>query len=87
VTVNCNTQKASSFQIYMTGGTANITSNNDFYGVIYAPNTDVIIDGGSDLFGAVVGRTLTITGSGSAHYDESLGLDDVELPMRSALVQ
>lgn len=85
--VNVNTGIASNFQVYMTGGTADITSNNDLYGVIYAPNTDVIIDGDSDLFGAVVGKTLTLTGGGHAHYDEALELDGVSLPARSALVQ
>jgi len=87
VTVNCNTMRADNFQIYMTGGAANITSNNAMYGVIYAPNTNVTLDGDSDLFGAVVGKTLTVTGSGHGHYDESLGLGDVKLPMRSALVE
>ena len=47
----------------------------------------VTVDGGSDLFGAIVGKTLTVTGSGHAHYDEALELDEVELPTRSALVQ
>jgi hypothetical protein len=46
----------------------------------------VTIDGSSDLYGAVVGKTLTITGSGIAHYDEALNLDEVELPSRTALV-
>jgi hypothetical protein len=87
VTVNMNSAIASNLQIYMTGGTANITSNNDFYGVIYAPNTDVTVDGASDLFGAIVGKTLTLTGTGHGHYDEALELDEVELPTRSALVQ
>lgn len=87
VNVNINTQRANAFQVYMTGGTANITSNNDFYGVIYGPNTDVTVDGDSDMFGAIVGKTLTITGSGFAHYDEALELDGVNLPMRSALVE
>jgi hypothetical protein len=86
VTVNVNSKTASSFQIYMTGGTANVTSNNDFYGVIYGPNTAVTIDGASDLFGAIVGKTLTISGTGFAHYDEALGLLDDAFPMRSALV-
>ena len=87
VTVNVNSGIAKNLQVYMTGGTANITSYNDFYGVIYGPNTDMTLDGNADLFGAVVGKTLTVTGSGHAHYDEALGLDDVELPMRSALVE
>ena len=73
-------------KFFMTGGTATITSYDDFYGVIYAPNTAVTIDGNSDFFGAVVGKTLTITGSGAGHYDESLGMDEVEFPPRTALV-
>jgi hypothetical protein len=43
------------------------------YAIIHAPATDVILSGGAQLFGAVVGRTLTVTGSGSAiHGDVSL---------------
>ena len=43
------------------------------YATIYAPETDVILSGGAQLFGAVVGHTLTVTGSGSAiHADISL---------------
>ncbi len=85
-TVNNNTLVPSNLQFYMTGGTANITSNNNFYGVIYAPNTDINLDGAADLYGVVVGKTLTMTGSGQAFYDESLDLIDVELSTRTALV-
>jgi hypothetical protein len=84
--VNNNTQIPANLKILMTGGTANVTSNNGFHGVIYAPQTAVTVDGDSDLYGAVVGRTLTITGSGSIHYDEALGLGEVSLPGRVALV-
>ncbi len=84
--VNTNTEVPSNLQILMTGGTAAVTSNNDFYGVIYAPNTAVTIDGDSDIYGAVVGKTLTITGTGSGHYDEALHIENVELPTRTALV-
>ena len=80
------TKTPSNMKFLMTGGTANVTSENDFYGVIYAPNTAVTIDGNSDLFGAVVGKTLTITGSGVGHYDESLNLEELEFPRRTALV-
>ena len=86
VIVNNSTQRPANLKFLMTGGTALVTSGNEFHGVIYAPNTSVTIDGGSDLFGAVVGRTLTITGSGEAHYDESLNLGEIEFPRRTVLV-
>lgn len=84
--VNNNTQIAGNLEIYMTGGTAEVTSDNPFYGVIYAPNTDVRIAGSADYFGAIVGKTLTATGSGMAHYDESLDLEHVDPPTRTTLV-
>jgi hypothetical protein len=84
--VNNNTQIPSNLKFLMTQGTANVTSNNDFHGVIYGPNTNIRLDGDSDLFGVVVGKTLTATGSGAAHYDESLDLDEVDFPRRTALV-
>jgi len=80
------TQKPANMKFLMTGGTAAVTSEDDFYGLIYAPNTPVRIDGNSEYYGAVVGKTLTLTGSGRAHYDESLNLDDIEFPRRTALV-
>lgn len=84
--VNNNSQVPSNLKIFMTGGTATVTSNNPFHGVIYGPNTAVTIDGDSDLYGAVVGKTLTLTGSGAGHYDESLDLEEIEFPRRTALV-
>ena len=86
VTVSNSEQAPANLRILMTGGTAEVTSGNDFYGVIYAPNTAVTIDGSSDLYGAVVGKTLTMTGSGAGHYDESLNLEEVEFPRRTTLV-
>jgi hypothetical protein len=40
--------------------------------VIYAPNTGVTISGSSPLFGTVAGKTVTISLSGSLHYDTQL---------------
>jgi len=42
---------------------------------VYAPACDVNIAGGSDLFGAVVGRTIDARGA-MFHYDESLGYEE-----------
>jgi Flp pilus assembly protein TadG len=78
--------RAESLQILSTGGDVVINSCNDFYGVIYAPQSSVILNGDADLYGAVVGRTLMVNGSGLAHYDESLDLDYLEVPPRTMLV-
>lgn len=81
-------QVPGNLQIYMTGGTAKVTSGVDFYGAIYAPNTAVTVSGSADLFGAVVGKTLTFTGTGDVHFDEDLEWENqAELPPRTALVQ
>jgi len=84
--VNNNTQLAKNLQINVTGDIVDVTSDNPFYGVIYAPQSRVTVNGNADLFGAIVGQTLKINGSGGAHYDESLNLDYVEVPRRSMLV-
>jgi hypothetical protein len=82
-----STQIPNNLQILMTGSTGRVTAKVDFYGVIYAPNTDVTIDGSANWFGATVGKTLTATGSGEIHYDESLDLGEVGLPTRLCLVE
>ena len=84
--VNNNTQLAENLQILSTGGTFDITSDNDFYGVIYAPQSRVTLNGDADLFGAIVGNTLKMNGSGTGHYDETLDLDYLEVPPRTMLV-
>jgi hypothetical protein len=40
---------------------------------IFAPRTNVMLGGGVQLFGAVLGKTLTFSGVGGAiHYDLQL---------------
>ena len=84
--VNNNTQLARNLQILSTGGTIDVSSNTPFYGVIYAPQSRVTLDGDADLFGAVVGQTLKVIGNFGAHYDESLDLADLGVPPRTMLV-
>jgi len=43
-----------------------------FSGIVYAPNANITIKGGSSLYGAVVGKSAILKDSGSVHYDESL---------------
>ena len=80
------TMLASNLEFYMTGGAANITSDTTFYGVIYAPNTEVTVNANGDFYGAIVGKTLSFSGGGLAHYDESLELDQVDPPTRTTIV-
>lgn len=84
--INNNTQLASQLRINMTGGNAKINSHNVFYGVIYAPNTDITFNGTADYFGAIVGRTLKITGDATGHYDESLDINLGAYAIRVMLV-
>jgi hypothetical protein len=49
-----------------------ISGNAAFYGGIYAPNADIALNAG-EVFGALVGRTVTLNGVNSAvHYDTAL---------------
>ncbi|HLS27912.1 MAG TPA: collagen-binding domain-containing protein [Opitutales bacterium] len=41
-------------------------------GLIYAPNADLIVPGNTKIYGSVVANNITMSGSGSLHYDESL---------------
>ncbi len=43
-----------------------------YSGLIYAPNADITLPGGTNIYGSVVANSLTLQGSGSFHYDESL---------------
>ncbi len=49
-----------------------ISGNGAFYGGIYAPNANIVLNAG-DVFGALVGKTVTLNGANSAvHYDTAL---------------
>jgi hypothetical protein len=39
---------------------------------LYAPDSDVTISGGGEIFGAVIGKTVTDTGGSEIHYDKAL---------------
>lgn len=59
-----------------------------FYGTIYAPQSAVEIAGGSQFFGAVIGDTVFLKGSGNTtrfHYD--IALRDMAIESGGATVQ
>jgi len=43
-----------------------------YYGVVYAPLSDITISGGGNLYGAVIGSTITNSGGTLIHYDRAL---------------
>jgi len=63
----------SNFQIIY-GGTALIkmTGGSGASQVIYAPNSDVSIGGGGEVFGAIIGKTVANGGGSAIHYDRQL---------------
>lgn len=53
------------------GKSVDFGGNYAFNGSIVAPNAEVRMKGTADLFGALIGRTLSLGGSGVIHVDES----------------
>ena len=47
-------------------------NSSDFYGVIYAPSADVIMNNSANLYGAIVARNFQQMNSGDFNYDASL---------------
>jgi hypothetical protein len=49
-----------------------ISGNGSLSATVYAPNADVSIVGNGAVYGAMVGKTVQVTGNAQFHYDESL---------------
>jgi len=39
---------------------------------VYAPQTAITLNGGAPLYGALLGKTLTMSGKTTVHYDVQL---------------
>jgi hypothetical protein len=50
----------------------NVKGNSYLSAVINAPNGDVFINGTADTYGAILGNSVRLVGSGNFHADESL---------------
>ncbi len=50
-----------------------LTGSSDAYMGIFAPNRNITISGGGDLYGALIGKTLDQSGGSQIHYDSALG--------------
>ena len=73
-TINNLTQEAKKLQIYCLDSCENMVFKNssDFYGAIYAPNAEVIMNNSANLYGAVVAKGFEQRNSGTFNYDASL---------------
>ena len=63
------------FQLFVVNSSAiSLTGQADFYAQVYAPLSDVTQGGQADIYGTIVGNTLTCGGTwkGGAHADESI---------------
>jgi len=49
-----------------------VRNDGDFYGVIYAPNVDLIIDAKGAIYGAIAARSCDLRNSSMLHYDMNL---------------
>ena len=78
---NPNTQPRTC-RIFGTGAAQaiQVAGNGDLKTVIYAPNAEVSLNGNGNIMGAVVGRSVTITGNARFHYDESLARGGEDTP-------
>jgi Tfp pilus assembly protein PilX len=50
-----------------------LSGGSGAYFSVYAPNHAVTVSGSGDLWGSVIGKTVTASGGSKFHYDEALG--------------
>lgn len=77
----------SNFRLEVVGsGDVMLSGTSAIYGVVYAPDADVVVKGTNDFYGGIVGKTFIGSGTGDIHYDESIKWE-VWQPYRVALVK
>ncbi len=67
--------QADTLEIYATGQDAqyfDIKAKSDFTGLIYAPNADVDLYAGGDVFGSIIAENFDFKQGGNFYYDEAL---------------
>jgi len=63
--------------IYGTAGCTSVafSGRSDLHGALYAPKAVATISGNSSIYGSVIAASVTMSGGGAVHYDESLQRD------------
>lgn len=76
-----NSGKPENLQIFFPGsGSISMGGGSQFRGVIYAPQADLTLNGGAQIYGAIIGKSVNFNGggnSGALHYDTAL--DQIQL--------
>ncbi|MBI2267446.1 MAG: pilus assembly PilX N-terminal domain-containing protein [Armatimonadetes bacterium] len=49
-----------------------VAGGADAYYAVYAPKADMTVTGGGDVYGSLIGKTITNTGGADIHYDKAL---------------
>jgi hypothetical protein len=77
--VNNLTADAKKLKIYCLDSCENVSLSNsvDFYGTIYAPTADVVIDNSTNVYGAIIAGSFVQNNSTNLNYDASLRDVDV----------
>lgn len=58
------------FALYVQGGGAvDLVGKSVFYGLVYAPQSLIALSGDGDMYGAFVGKQITLHGNVTLHYD------------------
>lgn len=66
-------QRPRDFRIFSASeASLTIGGNAAFFGQVYAPAAEVHVVGNGDIYGALVGRQVTLDGNAALHYDLSL---------------
>jgi Flp pilus assembly protein TadG len=53
-------------------GSIKLSGGSALYADIYAPLSPITVTGGGDIYGSMVGKSITMSGNGTFHYDLSL---------------
>jgi hypothetical protein len=67
------TELPENFRVLSNANTVEFSGGSGYYGMVYAPNGDVIPSGTSDVYGSFVGNRILVSGTINFHYDEVLG--------------
>jgi hypothetical protein len=61
------------FKIYTSGTSIQLGGTNDFWGVVYAPEAVIDLQGNFQMYGSLIGYDIFARGNPDFHYDEALG--------------